>query len=402
MAPLAIGRQIPVHVELGKAEVVAKLTARLLVENTRAKATFSGGAKPAITQTSPCTMHIALGSQAQLLVFPVPVVGSQYKARLARQSSYIEVDVPVAIPAIENLEGMKLDPFPIVRTGEGALATWNMHRVNLDQLPMLNTENPMLERWFNTHASTLFSEREGKMKRRERNMVPDTLTYLKDTIHYILNKVAGLPNGLPKRVFALRDNATNDFDTIFFVRGLRYDLSCHTVVCDAYVLPLFPEFMVTLRPWFAGLVNSDITNTRTYEGESATWKQLLPAMVERCRATWTHGASCEYVAKGRIPLSTEVNGGDPLCSCGRGKDVAGMQEVDVWRPFAPFVTRIALSPLFATSYMEHLARQCKRCDKTGSDVKQCNRCKAVMYCSKACQRADWKSHKPACATVSRK
>lgn len=91
MVPLAIGRQIPVHVELGKAEVVAKLTARLLVENTRAKATFSGGAKPAITQTSPCTMRVSLGSQAQLLVFPVPVVGSQYKARLARQSSYIEV-----------------------------------------------------------------------------------------------------------------------------------------------------------------------------------------------------------------------------------------------------------------------------------------------------------------------
>lgn len=346
--------------------------------------------------------------------------------------------MPVAIPAIENLEGMKLDPFPIVRTGEGALATWNMHRVNLDQLPMLNTENPMLERWFNTHASTLFSEREGKMKRRERNMVPDTLTYLKDTIHYILNKVAGLPNGLPKRVFALRDNATNDSDTIFFVRGLRYDLSCHTVVCDAYVLPLFPEFMVTLRPWFSGLVNSEITNTRTFEGESAAWKQLLPAMVERCRATWTHGVNCGYVAKGRIPLSTEVNGGDPLCSCGRGKDVEGMREVAVWAPFAPFVTRIALSPLFAASYMEHvlpritarawystdaggivpislpgvnplvgpppakLARQCKRCDKTGPDVKRCSRCGAVMYCSKTCQRADWKSHKPACATVARK
>ncbi len=341
----------------------------------------------------------------------------------------MQVDVPVAIPALGNPDGIKADPFPIVRSGD-ALAAWNMHRVNLDQLPMLDTRNPTLESWFNTHVSTHFSEREGKMKRREANMVPDALTYLKDTIHYILNKVVGLPRGPAKRVFALRDNATNDSDTIFFVHGLRYDMSCHTIVCDAYVLPLFPEFMVTLQPWFTNLVNSEITNTRTFEGESAAWKQLLPAMVERCRATWTHGANCEYVAEGRIPLSTEVNGGDPLCSCGRGKDVEGMHEVAVWRPFAPFVTRIALSPLFAASYIEPVLQfaartwlptdpgfvppppssglrpargphQCKRCGKSGPDNKKCARCGTVLYCSRDCQKADWKYHKIVCATVSR-
>lgn len=449
--PDDIGGQCPVHVELGEQEAVATLTARLLVENAKAKAAFSGDtrASPIITQTSPCTMRVALGSQVQHLVYPTPIAGSQHKARLARKSSYIEVCyitlwfpvlplysrwscvqvvVPVAIPALGNPDGVKLDPFPVVRSGD-ALAAWNMHRVNLDQLPMLDTKNPALANWFNTHVSAHFSDREGKMKRREANMTPDTLTYLKDTIHYMLNKVAGL-GGPAKRVFALRDDSTNDSDTIFFVRGLRYDLSCHTVVCDAYVLPLFPELMVTLEPWFADLVRSQIPNTRTYEGESAAWKQLLPAIVERCRASWTHSANCEYVAKGTIPLSTELNGGDPLCSCGRGKDVEGMGEEPLWRPFAPFVTRIALSPLFAVSYIEPVIpfaartwlpmdpgfapspsssglrpargpHQCDRCGKTGPDNKKCGRCGMVKYCSKDCQRADWKSHKLACATVTR-
>jgi hypothetical protein len=27
----------------------------------------------------------------------------------------------------------------------------------------------------------------------------------------------------------------------------------------------------------------------------------------------------------------------------------------------------------------------------------CGRCEAVRYCSRECQRADWKAHKPACA-----
>ena len=29
----------------------------------------------------------------------------------------------------------------------------------------------------------------------------------------------------------------------------------------------------------------------------------------------------------------------------------------------------------------------------------CGRCEAVRYCSRECQRADWKAHKPACAAA---
>ncbi|KAH9848326.1 hypothetical protein C2E23DRAFT_739709 [Lenzites betulinus] len=416
--PPAIGEQCPVHVELeGREENVVVLTARLLVQDAQAKATFTGGALPTVAQTSSCTMHVILGSQAQHVNYPVPIIGSEQtrKVRLARKSSYIEIVVHAAIPCLGHADGMKLNPFPIVhKRAQQDLSSWSMHRVNLDNLPVVDVKAPTLSSWFNTHMSSQFSQREGKMKRRE--TAPDTLTLVKDTVHYLMLKTAGLGNSPTQGVFALRDNATNDSDTIFFIRRLRFDLSSHTVVCDAFVLPLFPELMATINPFFTKLMNnvSGITNTRTFDGETRAWKQILPALVERCRTTWTHKPECEYVIKGRIPLSEEIHGGDPLCSCGRGKEVQGMEDIELWRPFAPLVTRIALSPLFALSYVEPvfpselsaqrtvhpmneaLLMQCQVCAKSGRGLKRCRGCFAVVYCSVACQKTHWPAHRQAC------
>ncbi|OJT13569.1 hypothetical protein TRAPUB_9885 [Trametes pubescens] len=177
-------------------------------------------------------------------------------------------------------------------------------------------------------------------------------------------------------------------------------------------------------PWFQEVVKEKIEAFHFSEGEIRTWKQLLPVLVERCRATWRHTANCEY---GRIPLEPETTSGDPLCSCGRGKDVDGMHKVATWRNLAPFVTRIALSPLFAVPYLETiqdreyiqrvfqtalasgvfgapsgsglpdwLGPRCAECSKPSDDLQKCARCKAVSYCSKGCQKAHWKKHKPTC------
>jgi len=37
-----------------------------------------------------------------------------------------------------------------------------------------------------------------------------------------------------------------------------------------------------------------------------------------------------------------------------------------------------------------IEQACKNCDKTGFDLRSCSRCKRVWYCSKECQKADWK------------
>lgn len=45
-----------------------------------------------------------------------------------------------------------------------------------------------------------------------------------------------------------------------------------------------------------------------------------------------------------------------------------------------------------------LPKMCARCHKGGPELKKCQRCSAVVYCSQECQRADWKAgHKLACA-----
>lgn len=46
--------------------------------------------------------------------------------------------------------------------------------------------------------------------------------------------------------------------------------------------------------------------------------------------------------------------------------------------------------------------QCANCAKTGSDLgvtlKRCSRCGITCYCSRECQKADWKEHKKGCAS----
>lgn len=53
-------------------------------------------------------------------------------------------------------------------------------------------------------------------------------------------------------------------------------------------------------------------------------------------------------------------------------------------------------------------KQCKKCNKMEQtlefqgSLQKCSRCRAAWYCSKECQRADWKDHKPFCKPVSKK
>ncbi|KAF9113338.1 hypothetical protein BGX27_001788 [Mortierella sp. AM989] len=50
-------------------------------------------------------------------------------------------------------------------------------------------------------------------------------------------------------------------------------------------------------------------------------------------------------------------------------------------------------------------QKCLRCSKTstsdGSALKRCSKCKVAAYCSKDCQKEDWKAHKKLCASLAR-
>lgn len=298
---------------------------------------------------------------------------------------------------------MKFNPYPVIAKGQ-TLVPWSIHHINPSQMPIVNLGAKNLGRWLNPHIGSIMSNREQRMRKKHKQ---DALMFIKDTIHTIFVRASGIqPAGAQvKRLFNLVDERTHNCDTIIFINELRFDLASHTVICDGYVLPLTKAFLLSMEKEFASLVHrGDMVSIPVFEGEMQGWKQLFPSLVERCRTTWTHGPNCEYLAAGRIPMSEDMES-NPLCTCGSGKEVDGMAKLPLWKPFASYVTRIALGPLFAVSYLESVGRaskgagkKCFVCRKNGEgeSLKTCSGCKKVRYCSDQCQRVDWKTHKAKC------
>ncbi|KAI0324944.1 hypothetical protein GY45DRAFT_1288114 [Cubamyces sp. BRFM 1775] len=394
-----IGTQEFVAAELDEqCELVQSLASKVRIEDDHVKNDFgSRGAMPQISQLSPCIMRLSVAGCFQDVVFPFPVVGTQNKLRLARKSLYIEVVVPISGPFLKP-DGMKLNPFPVVGTGK-ALHSWNIHRLSLAQLPVLDPKAPNIAAWLNAHVGSMLSARERSNRKKHR---ADALMFVKDTIHAMFVTATAIQGaGSARRVISLRDEKTNNCDTLFFISDIRYDLQAHTMVCDGYVLPLTHDIMPKIASFFGDLVfSNDMAGIKVFEGEMQAWKQLIPAFVERCR-TWEHGENCEYLARKQVPLTLEMEI-DPLCSCGRGKDVDGLLKAGEWKKYAPYVTRIAVSPLFAVSYLETIGRdpdahKCSVCRGRGKPkLKACSGCTKVRYCSQACQKKDWPRHKPHC------
>ncbi|KAA1466938.1 hypothetical protein DENSPDRAFT_61383 [Dentipellis sp. KUC8613] len=392
-----IGQAATVSIELDEqCELVTLLISRISVDNNRVKSLFQSGAMPEISQISPCVMRISFDSHSQDLLYPFPIIGSQNRARLARKSLYIEVIVPVSGPF--KADGMRINPFSVTRR-ERIIHPWSVHRVNLARMPVLDTKAKQVDKWLNAHVGSMMSTRERALRKKHKE---DVLMYVKDSLHTIFVRASGIQHGPARRLFALRDDSTKNCDTILFISDIRYDLHSHTMICDGYVLPLQPDLLEKIVQSFGDLVSKgDMIDVMTFGGEMRAWKQLLPAFVERCRTSWQHGDNCEYVSQGRIPL-TEAMECNPLCSCGQGKDTEGMSKVALWKKFAPYVTRVALSPLFAVSYLEAVGRdpaahKCSVCRGKGKpNLKACKACKKVRYCSETCQRMDWKAHKSKC------
>ena len=67
------------------------LTARANITDAPTKEILSSGAEVSCRQTSPHVMEIRIGQTKKSLVYPLPVIGSRSKLRIARKSSYVEV-----------------------------------------------------------------------------------------------------------------------------------------------------------------------------------------------------------------------------------------------------------------------------------------------------------------------
>ncbi|KAJ7626423.1 hypothetical protein DFH06DRAFT_1339559 [Mycena polygramma] len=352
-------------------------------------------AKVEYEQMSPCAMQVAVSNNVKkILAYPFPIDGSRTKVRIARTSGWIEFESPIR-PALE-LADLAI-PSVVVQDRSGPVVR-NIHRVSLESLPLLqgkalDRQAPMIS----SHCFFAFSDREHALI--SRTTAKNVLVQVKDTImHLFVNISQG------HRVLSL-SNEDGTY-TLIFANGIRMDLASHTYAIDACVLPLTED--LTKGPLGSHLraIRSQRMVILTPGAEVAAWKHLLVAFTERCRS-WMHKPTCRYTVSGKIPVSAEIFQ-NPLCGCGEGVD-PGILPDPQFAPFAPLMTRAAISPLFAIPYLETVhqrlekamnkqpgKRVCAGCNKPEEKLLKCSRCGEVDYCGRACQTAHWKAHKPVC------
>lgn len=319
---------------------------------------------------------------------------------------------PIAGP--KSAGGFSINNFPVVLHKKTPIV-WNLHRLNLERLPAVDISKVAKLRWIETHTGLQFSDNERDIRTRfggdygGKNLFLD----LKDSIAHLIIQYVGL-QGSKSRVFALSDKEQGGIYTIIFCTDLLLDLASHTIVVDACVMPLSHKIVDLAQIGLHNLSRDPLVSIYTIGKETKAWKNLLTAFVERCRS-WKHRENCNYITKG-IPVSTDYDQ-SPLCTCAPGNASPEFLKVRSWQQFAKHVTRAAISPLFAVSYLEPVAgglestentlsrmKQmpvvdekdgCFNCGK-GGELMRCSRCRKARYCTAECQKTDWKKHKAAC------
>ena len=323
----------------------------------------------------------------------------------AVDSNSLQVDVRISGP-LEKL-GMSLAPFPVIRQDK-MLSLWNIHYVDLERLPVLDLSASSKLSFVKIHVDMSFCDRERRLCATKADGASDldVITRLKQSIRdLVLNS-----NGLKERrcpVVALLDPDVGGIFTMIFINAVRLDLASHTVVVDSCVLPLTKDLVSRLGSSIKMVQWEGMMTTFTKPDEVKAWKHLLPAFTERCRR-WSHTTNCEYLSSG-VPVSEEYYQ-SPLCSCGQGKNLGSFTQKKSWQEFMPYVTRTAISPLFAVPFIDTIgadmleaARRdvqnnaCAKCHGPGEPkLLVCTGCKHASYCSATCQMADWKAHKRFC------
>ncbi|KIX00572.1 uncharacterized protein Z518_09637 [Rhinocladiella mackenziei CBS 650.93] len=102
------------------------------------------------------------------LEFPSPILESRSKTRMARKSSCIEAEAPLAGPA--DWKAFPSFIYPIY-LGPGTPVVWNTLHTNLECLPVINTSRQSDFQWLITHSSGMFSKTEREL--RDNSMLAD-------------------------------------------------------------------------------------------------------------------------------------------------------------------------------------------------------------------------------------
>ncbi|THH19043.1 hypothetical protein EW146_g2029 [Bondarzewia mesenterica] len=337
---------------------------------------------------------------------------SRYARRYKRSATWAITQAP---SGFSTAGGIFSDNFPMIFRGKTP-TIWNIHRLYLKRLPALDLSQAKDMSRLKVYLALMLSDRESDQKGSGQNVkqdVHETLADLKESLHSLFFMHAGLEDRRRSSVLGLIDPSWGGPHTLFFVDDMRLDLSLHTVVLDACV---HPNTAMLIQPGMKTALR------RLQEQESAA--------DGRGRMTTTANTSrpgtflCPWSAP-RAPSAAAVVGRMAMPS-GEKKE---------WAPFAPFVTRVAVSPLFAVSYLDgvggvfddvqsenhddvtggHIRKRepapsasnsrepslsalqieaCEACGGGGQPrLMLCTKCRKVLYCSAACRKVDWKKHK---------
>ncbi|KAI4244092.1 MAG: hypothetical protein LQ352_006916 [Teloschistes flavicans] len=378
-------------------------TRKIFTKGSGESNALASGATVAVLPVNSFTVDLKVGNaSSHCLTFPFIVQTRNLKTRIAEKSSWVEVEAAMHGAVQED----SFDNWTRVRCGAtGPTYAEYLPRIRLDIQPRIPFQKTGSQ-WLNMFMGGMASSQDAEIDRG--NLVTNPKRDLKQSLGNMFLGFAGLhfrSEGRPVRTFQLsRDESCH---TIIFVSEMRHDLDLGSIVLDAWVLPLTIPRVHKLRDALRDLMGVKPIGTNVSDSESILWKRLLPALAERCR-TWSHTAQCEYRQKGTIPLSTEEDQ-SPLCSCGEGKVPSDFAKlVKEWKPFAKYVTRIAIAPVFPVPYVESLSisdakdaqlaqdASCDTCGKRLKELKACGGCGKVRYCGKECQKAGWKEHKRVC------
>ena len=391
------------HVQVVSEEARALLADRSTEVQTTEASTFG------------VTLKIGTTGLEHQLSHPAPVSLLGSKIKIARKSGYVEVIVPVT--DAKSIHGIKDLMYPIF-SAKSSPILWNMPRLDLNKLPVLDLAKSYDMQWLITHCSLTFSEREAQIRNSTRGATSDTRVNFKDSLFSLFMHFSGLQgkNG-QQRIFGLCDPSGGiGVHTLILPSCLRLDASNGTVAIDAAIIILTAHLAEVIKDFLFTITQIGVCQIKVRENEARLWRQVLPSYVERCR-TWPHHASCEYNTSAKIPLAVE-HGENPLCSCGLGvfphKFLAESRiPKGQWQAVSKYAVRAAISPSFFSPFVEEpqtgkgatgLSMRkgdgCYACGvekaENGKALLRCGKCRTAKYCSAKCQKEDWKEHKKVC------
>jgi hypothetical protein len=151
-----------------------------------------------------------------------------------------------------------------------------------------------------------------------------------------------------------------------------------------------------------GLSHEKALGTMEKSGLLGQFIRCVPAHPEWSAQVVTSLQACLQLVKKKLKSGTRT--GDILDAVVAGEDGPINEKAKASLARLQSLARLCNNNNNDRNNTENL-KSCRRCDKIerqSDDVllKKCQRCKATYYCSKECQKADWKSHKETCYEFS--